>query len=228
MAHNENRARTGRAAAAAKRRPRRGAVAERQTPPLSISIDGLIKDGSDREFRRMIYSLVGFADMIVRHREYYGAYIGVSGPQYVMMTIIGGAERATVNSIAEQMNVSTQFITAEIGKLIKRNIVQKTPNEADRRSMFLSLTPKAQTLLHELGPLRRASNDIMYRSMTTARASTLQEILSELIVDAKRALHELDAPDMRGKKAPSAQSEAATESAGQPAARRRLASTTRR
>ena len=33
-------------------------AAEAGSATLSISLDGLIKDGSDREFRRMIYELI--------------------------------------------------------------------------------------------------------------------------------------------------------------------------
>src|ERR1700730_6038771 len=75
-------------------------LTDKKFPPLSISKEGLLKDGSDREFRRLIYSLVGFAEMIVRHRNIYGAYIGVSGPQYHMMTIIAGTPNTTVGQIA--------------------------------------------------------------------------------------------------------------------------------
>jgi DNA-binding MarR family transcriptional regulator len=170
-------------------------------------MDSLLRDGSDREFRRLVYSLVGFAEMIVRHRDIYGGYIGVTGPQYHMMTIIAAAPNTTVGDIAKTMAVSNQFVTSEVGKLAKQDIVAKTPDEADRRSVLLSLTQKGRDLLRELGPLRRESNNLMYRSLTGERARTLQEILDALIADAEIALHELDAPDRRGQKAPTASSE---------------------
>lgn len=166
---------------------------ERQFPPLSVSIESLLKDGSDHEFRRLIYSLTGFADLIARHRNMYGAYIGVTGLQYVMMTIIAGAANVTVGDVSRTMDVSSQFVTGEIGKLAKKNIVRKRPNETDRRSTYLSLTPKGQTLLRKLGPMRKESNNLMYRSLTGDRAKTLQEIIDALNADAKIALHELDA-----------------------------------
>jgi DNA-binding MarR family transcriptional regulator len=209
MAEKEARARRGNTANLRERQQKKQLRAKENFPPLSISIEDLLTDGSDREFRHLIYSLVGFAELIIRHRSYYGAYIGVTGPQYVMMTIIAGTECTTVSHIAEQMNVSSQFVTTEIGKLIKRNIVEKKPNEADGRSMFLTLTHKGQSLLRELGPLRRKSNDRMYRSLTRDRARTLQEIMDTLLPDAKNALHELDAPHLRSEKAPTASAEMA-------------------
>jgi DNA-binding MarR family transcriptional regulator len=174
---------------------------ERQFPPLSTSIKSLLKDGTDREFRRLIYSLIAFADMIVRHRNMYGAYIGVTGLQYTMMSIIAGTPNVTVGHVARTMDVSSQFVTGEIGKLARKNIVTKNPNESDRRSIYLGLTLKGRTLLRKLGPVRQESNNLMYRSLTGDRAKTLQEIIDALSADAKIALHELGAMQRRGYKA---------------------------
>jgi hypothetical protein len=96
----------------------------------------------------------------------------------------------------------------EIGKLIGKGIVLKRPNEADRRGVLLSLTAKGQTLLRELGPVRRKINDMTFRSLTEERAKALQEILDGLMIDARDAVHELDAPQMRGQKAASARTDA--------------------
>ena len=182
-------------------------MTERQFPPLSISIESLLKDGSDREFRRLIYSLIAFADMIVRHRNMYGAYIGVTGLQYTMMSIIAGTPNVTVGHVARTMDVSSQFVTGEIGKLARKNIVKKSPNEVDRRSTYLSLTVKGQTLLRKLGPVRQESNNLMYRSLTGDRAKALQEIIDALSADAKIALQELSAMQRRGHKVPTTASD---------------------
>jgi DNA-binding MarR family transcriptional regulator len=180
---------------------------DQQFPPLSITLPSLMRDGTDREFRRLIYSIARFAELFVRHRNIYGAYIGVSGPQYVMLTMIAGTENKTVGQIAKAMSVSSQFVANEIGKLIERNIVEKTPNIVDRRSMILSLTPKGHDLFRELGPLRRDSNNFMYRSLTGDRGGILQETLDRLIADGEIALHELEAPHRRSQRAPSLSSE---------------------
>jgi DNA-binding MarR family transcriptional regulator len=176
-------------------------------PPLSISIETFLKDGTDREFRHLIYSLLSFSALMLRHRDYYASYIGVTGSQYSMIAIIAEARLATVGYVAEQMGVASQFVTAEISKLIGKNIIEKTPNETDRRSMHLRLTLKGQNLLRELGPIRRESNDLMYGSLTGDRGKALQGILNTLIKDANSALHALDAPDRRGRTAPSVHTE---------------------
>jgi len=173
-------------------------------PPLSTSLENFVKDGSDREFRRLIYSLTALSSLMVRNREHFASYIGVTDPQYLMITMIAENAGATVGKVADLLGVSSQFVTVEIAKLIKKNIVAKKPNDADRRSVILELTGKGRTLLHELGPLRRKTNDLTFRSLNAQRAATLQDIVSRLVEDARAALHELESPQMRGLKAPSA------------------------
>jgi MarR family transcriptional regulator, organic hydroperoxide resistance regulator len=198
MNGNANRTRGG------KRKQRSPPVTDVRFPPLSISIEHFLAEGSDREFRQLIYRLLSFAALMTRHREYYASYIGVTGSQYSMISVIAENPTVTVSQIAEHMRVSSQFVAAEIGKLKRNNMVEKWPNETDGRSMYLGLTAKGQNLLRELGPVRRESNDLMYGSLTDERAKGLREIIDTLIVDAERAIHSLDAPDKRGKRAPSA------------------------
>jgi MarR family transcriptional regulator, organic hydroperoxide resistance regulator len=183
-----------------------GVSAEARFPPLSTSLRGFVKDGSDHKFRQLIHDLTRLSKQMARNRGHFAAYIGVSEPQLLMMTIIAETQGATVSQIAQQLSVSSQFVTNEISDLIKKNIVEKQPNEADRRSMFLNLTAKGKSLFCEMAPLRQKANDIHFRSLTEDRARVLQEIIAVLISDGMTALHELEAPDIRGQIAPSAQS----------------------
>jgi DNA-binding MarR family transcriptional regulator len=176
-------------------------------PPPSITLDSFIRDGSDREFRRLIYSLFSLSMLMERNREHFAAYIGVTSPQAMMMGIIAESPEVTVSGIAERLAVSSQFVTMEMNKLIAKDIVEKRPNEADRRSMFLGLTRKGRALISELGPIRQRINDMTFRSLTGERARTLQEILDVLVMDAGSAVHEFEAPQMRGRLAPTAQAE---------------------
>lgn len=182
----------------------RDASVDETFPPLTTSLVTFIKDGSDREFRRLIYSFVSLTGLMEANRDYFAAFIGVSSPQLLMMGVIAETPEPNISAIADRLGVSAQFVTTEIGKLIAKDVVRKRPNEADRRGVLLNLTPKGKTLLRELGSVRRKVNDMTFRSLTDARASELQRILDDLIRDARIAVHELDAPDMRGKKAPTA------------------------
>lgn len=170
---------------------------------LSTSLKGLLKEGSDKEFLQLIYNLLSLSNVMVRNREHFAAYIGVTDQQYVIMTILYETPGATVSHIANQIHVSSQFITLETGKLVKKGLIDKRPHEVDRRSVSLTLTQRGQTLLREVWPLRRRTNDLTFQSLTKERAAILDEIIGTLVMGAKIALHELEAPQRRGQKAPS-------------------------
>ena len=167
-------------------------------PPTSISLRHFTKDGSDRKFRELLYALIGLSTLMVQNRQRFAAHIGLTAPQYTMLALIAENPAATVGKLAEQLYVSSQFVTVEIGKLVEKGIVDKRPNEQDRRSMILNLTGKGKDLLREVGPVRRRTNDLMFRSLTEERAKLLKEIVDTLIADGTSALHELDAPHVRG------------------------------
>ena len=171
-------------------------------PPLTTTLEALLLDGSDSQLRQLIYELIGLSALMIHNREHFADYIGVTDPQFMMMSIVAEGA-ATVGGIATRLGVSSQFVTTEIGKLEAADIVDRRANEADRRSMLLLLTDKGRSLVRELAPMRRRINDITFRSLTTERAAVLHEILTDLISDARTANHELQSPDMKGRKAPS-------------------------
>jgi DNA-binding MarR family transcriptional regulator len=138
---------------------------------------------------------------MVQNRQRFAAYIGLTDPQYTMLALIAENPGVTVGKLAERLHVSSQFVTIEIGKLIKSSIVEKRPNLQDRRSMTLSLTAKGKGLLRDVGPLRRRANDLMFRSLTDERADLLKTIVDTLITDGNAALHELQAPHVHDRKA---------------------------
>jgi MarR family transcriptional regulator, organic hydroperoxide resistance regulator len=178
-------------------------VATEPFPPLTTSLPAFVKDGSDRALRRLIYDLTGMFNQMLSNRKAFAAFIGMTEAQLLMITIIAEAQKATVSQIAKQLSVTSQFVTIEIGDLVRKKIVEKRPNETDRRSMFLHLTEKGRNLLRELAPIRRRVNDIHWRSLTDERARLLQEMIETLTADGKIAHYELNAPEMQGRKAPS-------------------------
>lgn len=179
-------------------------------PPASTSLGVFVNNGSDRDLRRLIYSLYSLSMLMGRNRDYFARYTGVSSAQFIMVTVIAESDASTVGFIAERLAVSSQFVTMEVNKLIARGIVAKRTNEADRRSAFLTLTQKGYAVLEELGPVRIGVNDQTFRSLDRVKFQQLQEILDTLIADAGAAAHRLDAPDMRGRTAPSAVESAET------------------
>jgi DNA-binding MarR family transcriptional regulator len=127
------------------------------------------------------------------------AHIGVSEAQAVMLRAIAERRDATVGQLAQQLQVTSQFVTIEVGNLVKNGIVEKRPNQADRRSVLLRLTAKGESLLGELSRIMRIGNDIYYRSLTEDRAKALQATLDTILADGIEAYHAMSAPNLRSR-----------------------------
>lgn len=170
---------------------------------MSISKSAWLQDGSDDVFRGFIYKLLSLSSLLLQSREWFAGYIGVSGPQYSMMMIVAETDGATVGQIATTLDVSGSFVTTELGKLQRRQIVVKRPNVSDARSTLIALTDLGHRLLLDLGPLRLEVNDMMYGSLTDAQVKQLTAIVDTLHADAARTLHMLNSPEYRDLVAPS-------------------------
>jgi MarR family transcriptional regulator, organic hydroperoxide resistance regulator len=181
-------------------------------PPLTISLDSFVKNGSDRAYRQLIFELMGLQNQMQRHTDQFARYIGTNYAQFHVIMIMAGTPDLTVSQIAQLMNVTSQFVTIEVGRLVRKGIVGKRPNPSDRRSSFLNLTPKGKNLVRELAPVLRRANNQHFRSLTEERARTLTEMLHAIIEDGKRVIHELESPDIRNAMAPSARAEPETRS----------------
>ncbi|SIR46015.1 MarR family transcriptional regulator [Bosea sp. TND4EK4] len=166
-------------------------------PPLSTSLPTFLKDGCDAGFRQTIYGLLQVSALMLKAREYYGAYIGVSGPQYSMMVAIAELRETTVRDLSTKLHVSGPFITVEINKLIKAGYVAKRPDDNDRRSSLLSLTEEGVEHVKKVSTIRMMTNDAIFGSFDAADAQSLQRLVKALVRDLEVAVHHLESPQWK-------------------------------
>lgn len=162
--------------------------------PLSTTLESMLVDGSDSEFRLLMYNFLVTSALMLKAREKFAAYIGVTAPQYSIMASIGEVGPSTVGQIATRLRVSSPFATAEINKLIRKGIVAKEPHELDGRSIVVHLTEKGVKLIHKVSPMRQFANDKIFEVLSTEQAIQFIEITKQLVVSFEECLHELNAP----------------------------------
>jgi DNA-binding MarR family transcriptional regulator len=71
--------------------------------------------------------------------------------QFVSLLVIELREDATMSQVAKLMGMDRTTLTSLIGPLAKRRLVKVSPG-ADRRTRFLSLTPRGRALLSKAVP----------------------------------------------------------------------------
>jgi DNA-binding MarR family transcriptional regulator len=160
-------------------------------PPLTISRPGLLIDGSDRHFRRLVHGLFGF---LVRHeaiRVGHAACIGLGGVEYTVLISIGHLAAdgdVSVKDVAAHLHVSGAFVTTITGKLVRKGLVDKRPDPADRRRVCLTVTERGQRCLADLAPVQRQVNDVEFACLDRQRFLLLLDIVDKLIDCGDRAM----------------------------------------
>lgn len=152
----------------------------------------MLVDGSDRAFRHLVHALFGF---LARHeavRAGHGARIGLVGIEYTVLISIGHLSvqegDVSVNRIADHLYLSGAFVTNVTNQLLKRGLIHKTPDPADRRRVRLEISAEGWAKLAELAPVQRMVNDVQFDCLSADEFKRLSGMIDRLIDSSNRAL----------------------------------------
>ena len=144
------------------------------------------------QFRQLVHNLFGF---LARHeavRAGHGARIGLVGIEYTVLISIRhlSAEEGdvSVNRVADHLHLSGAFVTTITNKLLKRGLIHKTPDPADRRRVRLEVSSKGSALLAKLAPVQRRINDVQFGCLSAKEFRQLLDITERLIDCSERAV----------------------------------------
>jgi DNA-binding MarR family transcriptional regulator len=164
--------------------------------PLTASHPPLLVRGSDRRFRRLLSDFLTVASHLEVVRTHLGSRIGLTGPQYSLLMAVAnlqGAHGVSVGQVAERLHVTSAFVTAESGKLIRRGLLHKRPNPDDGRGVLLSLTAHGRASVEQVAPEVRQVNDLFFGSLDRARFEALSSVMEAMVDSASRAFSHIEA-----------------------------------
>jgi DNA-binding MarR family transcriptional regulator len=164
----------------------------RKKAPLTISRPDMLVNGSDRHFRRLVHGLFGF---LARHeavRSGHAARIGLAGIEYTTLISIRHLDAeegdVNVNRVAEHLHLSGAFVTTITNKLLKRGLIHKSIDPADRRRVKLQVSEKGDALLAELAPVQRQVNDAQFGCLSQGEFLQLLDMVERLIASGENAV----------------------------------------
>ncbi|ANE46581.1 MarR family transcriptional regulator [Paenibacillus swuensis] len=70
----------------------------------------------------------------------------LTADQYCILKYIGEQQNCTSSELSEVFLVGKSSITAMVNRLKDKNLLTRTPDEKDRRVIYLSLTPEGERL----------------------------------------------------------------------------------
>jgi len=169
-------------------------------PPQSTSLRSMLVDGTDKRFRQAMYDFTSASAAMLDVRAKYAAYLGITPPQFSILSLVGELGSSSVGQIATQLGVSSPFVTAESNKLVKHGFIRKEANDNDRRSMLLSLTEAGRELVLKVAPMRLFANDSVFGVLSDDEARQFLAIVKKLRISFGDCIQLLDTHRWRADK----------------------------
>jgi DNA-binding MarR family transcriptional regulator len=114
---------------------------------------------------------------------------GFTGPQLLVLQALGEYEEMTAGDLAREVNLSQGTITSILGRLEKRDLIQRIRSNTDRRKVYVKLT--------EEGKRQLASAPTLLQERFIERFNELKEWEQHQILASLQRLAEMmDAQDI--------------------------------
>lgn len=95
--------------------------------------------------------------------------MGITYPQYLVLSALGEEEGMTIGAIAERLALDSSTITPPVKRLESASLVERRRSKVDERQVHVWLTDKGRTLLNKSNCLGEA---LMQRSGMTPEQFT--------------------------------------------------------
>jgi len=159
--------------------------------PLSTTRSALLSRKSDHSFRELLYNLFTISNRLEQVRRHLGARIGLSGPQYNLMMAVAelqGSTGVSVGRVADYLNVSGTFVTAETEKLARKGYINKHRDHDDMRVSRLVIGEKGWTALGSLFPELPQINDLFFAIESREEFENLRGTVKKMVESSQRTL----------------------------------------
>jgi DNA-binding MarR family transcriptional regulator len=94
----------------------------------------------------------------------------------------------TVRELADHLHVAAAHVTAEIGHLMKRGLVNKVPSRRDKRAVSVRLSRPGRQLLNRLAPILKEVNTPLFAGVHYSDMIIVHRFLKGVVSQAPQAI----------------------------------------
>jgi len=135
-------------------------------------------------FMRTLWRLVHGLDVRSKRME---RDLGVTGPQRLVLRIVGRAPGIGANELARALDVHPSTLTGVVARLEDRGLLKRVTNPHDRRRATFRLTARGLRIDRaRVGTVEAAVRRAMARA-TAAELAATEAVLGRLAVELERA-----------------------------------------
>ena len=114
--------------------------------------------------------------------------LGLGSSDFAILELLLHRGRQPVNAIGQRVELTSGAITSAVDRLEAQGLVVRTPDPKDRRTRFVSLTPKGTARIREVFGAHKQTMEGVTSSLTKAERETLINLIKTLGRSAERQL----------------------------------------
>lgn len=159
-------------------------------PQLTTSRDEFLANGTDQLFREAIYSLALSVEKLLACRTIFARVLNLTPSQFAVLMGVASQQRelgVTIKDLAEHLSMAPTHVTTEIGRLEGKGLLSKRRNEADGRSILVTLTAKGEARVERISPMVRETNDILFQNVSAKSLITTHVVANKIVANSAEA-----------------------------------------
>ena len=106
--------------------------------------------------------------------------MGVTYPQYLVLSALWEEDARTIGAIASRLALESSTITPLVKRLEAAGFVTRVRSQADERQVLVSLTPKGKRFARMLHPHIRRYNDVASDKIPASQLRALRQALDTI------------------------------------------------
>lgn len=106
--------------------------------------------------------------------------LGLGSSDFAILELLLHRGRQPVNAIGRRVDLTSGAITSAVDRLEAQGLVARTADPDDRRTRFVSLTPKGTARIREVFGVHKLAMEGATRSLTTAERVKLIHLVKKL------------------------------------------------
>ena len=109
--------------------------------------------------------------------------------QYALLRCLWKQEVQTPSQLAHELHLDTSTITGMLGRLEKKDLIERTYNQEDRRSVHVRLREEGKVLWEQIDHVIDEANEEVLRGIPAEDAAKLRQQLLLIEANAKDCLN---------------------------------------
>ena len=117
--------------------------------------------------------------------DLYAGPFGLTVTQWRVMAALGRFAPLTASEVGVRIVMDKVAVSRAVAGLLKRRLVERVADRADRRRAPLKLSAKGRTMHGKIVPLARGYEERLYEALTPAERKTFDNLSDRLFAHAK-------------------------------------------